>query len=1280
MATLVLQAAGAAIGSALGGPIGAIIGRAAGALAGSAIDQRLFGGSRHVEGPRLTTLAGLAATEGSPVPRVYGRARIGGQMIWATRFNETADTTRGGASGGKSSGNASTTYRYAANFAVGLCEGKIAFVRRIWADGKELDLGNYTFRVYRGTQDQDADPLIVAKEGADHAPAYRGLAYIVFENMPLADFGNRIPQLSFEVVRPVDGLASMIRAVDLIPGSSEYAYSVRPLVQNASGFTNSENRHQIFATSDWTGSLDALQALCPNLKSVALVVSWFGDDLRAGQCTLAPRVESHAKTISGANWGVAGLSRATARMVSLVDGRPAFGGTPSDDVVVGAIQDLRARGLSVLFYPFVMMDIAKGNTLTDPVTGQAGQQPYAWRGNLTCAGADGTHAVASELAAFFGSPSLSSTEWSFRRFIQHYANLCATAGGVDAFLVGSEMRGVTCRRDDTSAFPGVFALAGLASDAKAILGTSTKISYAADWTEYGACVDGNGSDVRFPLDAIWSSPSVDFVGIDAYFPLSDWRKDAVHLDQQEADSIYDRAFLTGRVGSGEGFDWYYASEDARQAQQRSPISDGAYGKPWVFRQKDLVNWWSQPHVERVSGVERTTPTAWQPCSKPIWFVEVGCPAIDLGANAPNVFPDMKADEVELPPYSTGEGDPLMQQRALEAIITRFDPHCDGHDPKWNPVSPIYGGRMVDPERIHLWAYDARPFPAFPMLSQSWTDSPSWDTGHWLNGRLEATALDRLVQAILADLLDEPWPDLPQLEGMADGYVIDRLVSPRGALEPLAAYFGFDAIISSGTVRFLDRRKGAVTRVTRDDIVPAKDGTLIQLTRADDTDLPHELSLAFTDSEWDYRPATMLSRRLEGVTRRSSQTDIPLVTTRAQAQRAADVWLQDLWVAREAAQVTLRPGFAALEVGDLLALPLDSGERLFRISRTTDAVARSFECRAVDPSVHDHAAPVLARRVTMAPRLSGPARIEILDLAVARADPPALQFLAAFADPWPGAMSLWRSTGSGTFDFVQRIEKSAIVGQTLDDLGAGPLGIFDRANVFRVTMSGGALSSADDLDVFGGRNLLALRGAGGAWEVLGFAEAELVGAQTWRLSRLLRGIGGQDALAGRILPAGATVVLLDDSVIPLATSVNALGILTSYRIGPAARDYADDAYVEVQATAGPLALRPYAPVRPRAVRTADGVQISFLRRARRESDGWETTEIPVGEESESYVVEIIVVGDVKRSLSSMQTTVLYSSAQEMADFGSHQAMLTLRIVQVSGVVGRGMPLEASIAVH
>src|SRR5829696_7289878 len=169
MATLVLSTVGSAIGAAIAGPVGGAIGRVLGTVAVSLVDQSLLAGSngpRFVEGPRLKELDGLASTEGAAIPRVYGRARIGGQLIWATRFEEAANTTvertgsRGGKGGGGGSKTVRTTYSYSGNLAVGLCEGPIGFVRRVWADGRELDLTAVTVRVHRGSEDQEPDPLI----------------------------------------------------------------------------------------------------------------------------------------------------------------------------------------------------------------------------------------------------------------------------------------------------------------------------------------------------------------------------------------------------------------------------------------------------------------------------------------------------------------------------------------------------------------------------------------------------------------------------------------------------------------------------------------------------------------------------------------------------------------------------------------------------------------------------------------------------------------------------------------------------------------------------------------------------------------------------------------------------------------------------------------------------------------------------------------------------------------------------------------------------------------
>ena len=1286
MATLLLQTAGAAIGNFLGGPIGSAIGSALGSAAGSVIDASLLGAltAKSSQGPRLSTLSGIASTEGAPVPRVYGRTRIGGQMIWATRFEEIAQKSRAKGAIGKGGGGASTTnYSYYANFAVGLCEGPIASVRRVWADGKELDLTLLNMRVYLGDEAQMPDPLIVAKEGAGNAPAYRGLAYVVFERLLLTKFGNRAPQLTFEVVRPVAGLASMIRAVDIIPGASEFAYAPAAFTsQHGPGVSRSENRHVLTHASDWLASIDALQELCPNLTSVALVVAWFGDDLRAGLCTITPRVELNAKTVLGGDWAVAGLVRGTARAVSQVNGAPAYGGTPTDAAVIAAIQDLRARGLSVLFYPFVMMDVPLGNSLADPWSGNATQPAYPWRGRITCdpapgvAGSpDASAAAGAQVAAFFG-PAV-PVAWSFRRFILYYAALCVRAGGVDGFIVGSEMAALTRVRSASGIYPAALALAQLANDAKAIVGSGTKVSYAADWTEYGAHVLSGGAEVRFPLDVVWGAAGVDFVGLDVYWPLSDWRDGAAHLDAAEAASVYDRAYLARRVSGGEGFDFYYPDAAARAAQARVAIADGAYGKPWVFRQKDLVGWWSNRHFERVGGIELVAPTAWAAMSKPIWLVETGCPAVDRGSNAPNVFPDPKSSESALPYFSRGGRDDLIQARALEAMLTHFDPALPGYVAGANPVSPVYGGLMVDPARTHVWAWDARPFPAFPDQAKVWADFGNWDTGHWLNGRLEGVQLDRLVQALLTDVPGlSSSIALSSIEGFLDGYVLERVMSARDSIEPLGALFGFDALVQAGSVRLAGRAGKAVMALGDGDLVPDKAGRLITLSRAQETGLPHELAVTFSDSERAYRPATALSRRLAGFSKREVQADLAVMMRRADVQRLADIWLQDVWVARETADFSLRPRLMQLEIGDAVTLNVAGAARLFRIEKITDGAARAVSARAIEPAVYDRQAVRLPRLPVQSPLIPGPARVIVLDLAIARAEPVPLQVLAVAADPWPGSMAVWRAAAAGTYDLLGIAPWPALIGDTLSALPPGPAGRLDRASVLQVRINTGALASVTDAEVLAGKNAMAIQGLDGAWEIFGFGRADLVASKTYALSRMIRGLGGEEGLAGRFVPAGAPVVLLDEALVPLASGLSGLGLTQAYRVGPAERDVADPLYVQFSATATSKPYLPYAPVRAKARRGGGGVTIGFVRRGRRDSDAWAPVDIPLGEDREAYEIEIRQAGVVKRLISTAIPQALYASADEISDFGQAQASLDLRIFQNSAAVGRGMPLVAT----
>ncbi|MHB1111018.1 MAG: baseplate multidomain protein megatron, partial [Devosia sp.] len=780
MATLALSLAGQVVGGALGGPIGATIGRALGALAGSAVDSMLF-----AEKPEPATGADIrlqGSSEGGPVPRLYGWGRLTGNIVWATELEElTAETT--GAKGTTPSGET----EIAASFAVALCEGEVQRLGRIWADGQLLETSGLTIRFYRGTGDQTPDSLIEAKQGTGQTPGYRGLCYLVFERLPLGQFGNRIPNVSVELCRVVGELEPAMRAVTVIPGATEFGYDPTPRVRIvAPGTTASENAHQSSELSDWTLSIDELTALCPNLEHVSLVVSWFGDDLRCGSCTVKPRVEASVREIEGASWSVAGLSRGSAQMVSYHDGGPAYGGTPSDAVVLAAIADLKARGLKVTLYPLLMVDVPAGNTLPDPYTGAVGQPAYPWRGRITCDPAPGvagtpdqTAAAAAQIDAFVGSGS----GWDFRRMVLHYAQLSVTAGGVDAFIIGSEMRGLSTVRGAANSFPFVSALTTLAADVRAIVGGGTRLTYAADWSEYSGYQPSDApGDKLFHLDPLWASPAIDAIGIDNYMPLSDWRDGDAHPDAAGWDAPYDAAYLRANIAGGEGFDWYYASDADRIDGIRSPIADSVHGEPWVWRYKDLAGWWANAHHDRVGGVRSGTPTSWVPQSKPIWFTELGCGAVDKGANQPNIFGDPKSAESGRPYFSSGAPDGLQQRQFLRAHLSHWA------EPGGNPISGAYGGRMLDIERIYLWAWDARPYPAFPRDAAIWSDAPNHETGHWLTGRLGTAASDELLRTIAADH-GVTLAEVEALPPLIHGMLIEGVVSCRDAMAPVLAAAG-----------------------------------------------------------------------------------------------------------------------------------------------------------------------------------------------------------------------------------------------------------------------------------------------------------------------------------------------------------------------------------------------------------------------------------------------------------------------------------------------------------
>lgn len=210
-------------GQIVGGIVGAVVGYFAGnPVLGAQIGMSLGGlidppSAGKVQGPRVNDLTAQTSTYGAFIPRIYGTAPVVGNIFWiqGNKLIEKGTTTGGGGKGGPSTPE-TTTFEYFSTFAVGLCEGPISGVRRIWIGGQlwydagSSDLatiiaGNESaaaFTLYTGSDTQLADPLIQADHGVANVPAYRGLAYIVFNELPLKGHGNSLAaaQVKVEVV------------------------------------------------------------------------------------------------------------------------------------------------------------------------------------------------------------------------------------------------------------------------------------------------------------------------------------------------------------------------------------------------------------------------------------------------------------------------------------------------------------------------------------------------------------------------------------------------------------------------------------------------------------------------------------------------------------------------------------------------------------------------------------------------------------------------------------------------------------------------------------------------------------------------------------------------------------------------------------------------------------------------------------------------------------------------------------------------------------------------
>jgi hypothetical protein len=771
----------------------------------------------------------------------------------------------------------------------------------------------------------------------------------------------------------------------------------------------------------------------------------------------------------------------------------------------------------------------------------------------------------------------------------------------------------------------------------------------------------SGKDLLIKIDQTGDGQFViDFIGIDNYMPLSDWRDGEDHADSFWG-SPYSLDYLQANIEGGEGFDWFYDSPEGAAAQRRVPITDGAYGEPWVFRYKDLRSWWSNLHFDRIAGVRSEDPTAWVPASKPFRFTEYGAPAVDKGTNQPNKFVDPKSSESGLPAWSNGRRDDLVQMQYLLAVTSYWS------DPARNPLSQLTGEPMVDISRAHAWAWDARPFPEFPGLTDVWSDGDNYSLGHWLNGRATNQSLASVIREICSKAGLEA-VDTTAVHGVVRGYQQGDITTGRAAVQPLLLAYGVDAAERDGRLRFASRTARATAEVTQDDLVVVDDlEGRFEITRSADIETAGQVRLGYVDAQSSYEIRSAEARFPDEEAMGVSQTDLPLALTRNEGVAIVERWLAEARVARDALRLALPKSRLEIGAGDVIRF---DGRR-YRIDRVDQAEAQVLEALRVEAGIYEQSDATAERIVTRGYTPTVPVFPVFLDLPLLTGEEvPHAPHVAVAAEPWPGAVGVWSSSQDNGYALNRLVASPAVVGFSQSPLDRARPGAWDKGPPLRVRLSAGDLSSASQISVLNGANVAAIGdGSAGNWEVFQFAEAQLVAPDTYDLSVRLRGQAGTDGLMPDTWPIGSMVVLLDLAVTQIDLALSVRGLERYYRIGVASRGFDDpNALLKVEAFAG-AGLRPY-PVSHLRVEedAASNLRVTWKRRTRIDGDTWQSVEVPLGEDLESYLLRVVQGAAVRAEYAVGQAEFVYSPAMRSADLVS--GAFSFEIAQVSSAYGPG----------
>lgn len=576
-------------------------------------------------------------------------------------------------------------------------------------------------------------------------------------------------------------------------------------------------------------------------------------------------------------------------------------------------------------------------------------------------------------------------------------------------------------------------------------------------------------------------------------------------------------------------------------------------------------------------------------------------------------------------------------------------------------------------------------------------SATHSSNRWIRKNLlplDTKPLSQIVleEALQSAVLTEDDLDVSQLTQPVRGYRIASQTSIRAALEPLQAAWPFDIAQRGYKIHFIPRGQASVMTIPAADLdarpAGAQRNALLPVAREMDTQIPRRVEVQFADIDREYDTNQTDDERTTIESAHKVTLELPIALTGAEAAGMPEVLLRMYWLERrDIGPFRLPPNYRALEAGDVITV--EGGElgtlelRLTQVHLLSDG---RLECMAKLNAAATYTPNAVAPDSTATPPalgVSGPSRYELLDIPLITDEfnrPGWFAAMCGYTAGWPGGLLYRTPDGGQTWTDLQGWVSPVTMGTCRTALPAGRTDIVDASSVLQVDLLAGDLSSITLESLYNGGNLLAI-GAPGRWEIVAVATVEQQADGSYVLTDFLRGMFGTEWAASLHQAGDAVVALRDVDVAWIGMSSATIGQPLGYRGITSGKAIDSDTTREITYTG--VNLKPLSPVYLNGSRhpsTRDWT-LTWTRRTRVSPEWRDNVDVPIGEETEAYEIDIYDgpgYATVVRTLTASTPTVAYTSAEQIADFGSNQSRLYVKVYQMSATVGRGYPLTAGIS--